>query len=659
MGFPQQIESGGKRTKEVDPVTPPRKKRRSTAQETPPVTRVQRRFTHFTPLKPEETSQRPQAFLAKVKGTTRRWKRVQNVRCQEGQRVLIVEVGDVVEAELGKRRVLGEICQLIQDEQKELKMVLRHLLGRSEMELRNLSREAIQERELVDSKEVLELPLATLLEKVTVLTEEEFLEFMEDETIDLASLGTRPFFCRHQLESSDSLWSAEWNDENRKKRRQEALRLFRPDENVVSKVPLAPTNPKELLMRAATALKAGAANGDLPGRETEQERVMDFLRTSVKDGGRKEVLYVSGVPGTGKTASVLEAVRRLQAARKPQVQSVYVNAMSLATPSAVFGEILRQVASDKPSKSRESTEAEVRDLVRKAFTLNKPPVTILLIDEVDALLTKAQSVLYQIFDLVSHPSARLAVVAIANTMDLPERLLPRVASRIGVRRVSFNAYSRDQLKEILVKRLRAQQALDAFQDKALTICAARVAADGGDARKALQVCRRAIEACLSKGLGQVSFEEMTGAQADLLQLNPAAMAITGLPPKAQQLLLAMVLELRKQSAHVVAVHKVLKRFQAVVHVKERMKAAELDAVDVLRDDAWNMRCWDAGKHDLIPRLQAVGIITLIKCADGEDVTNGTADGGCVLELGQSLDVEDLVQALSESLEEAAQLLDAA
>lgn len=653
MGFPQ-----------VDPVTPPRKKRRLTAQETPPVTRAQRRFTHFTPLKPEETSQRPQAFLAKVKGNIRRSKRFQSIRCQEGQRELIIEVGDVVQAELGKHRILGEICQLIQDEQKELKMVLRHLLGRSEMELRNFSREAIQERELVDSKECLELPLSTLLEKVIVLTEEEFLEFMEDETIDLASLGTRPFFCRHQLESSDSLWSAEWNDENRRKRRQEALRLFRPDENVVSKVPLAPsTNPKELLMRAATALKAGAANGDLPGRETEQERVMDFLRTSVKDGGRKEVLYVSGVPGTGKTASVLEVLRRLQAARKPQVQSVYVNAMSLATPSAVFGEIWRQVSSDKPSKSRESTEAEVRDLVRKAFTLNKPPVTILLIDEVDALLTKAQSVLYQIFDLVSHPSARLAVVAIANTMDLPERLLPRVASRIGVRRVSFNAYSRDQLKEILVKRLRAQQALDAFQDKALTICAARVAADGGDARKALQVCRRAIEACLWKGLGQVNFEEMTGAQADLLQLNPAAMAITGLPPKAQQLLLAMVLELRKQSAHVVAVHKVLKRFQAVLRVKERMKAAEVDG-EPPRDDAWNMRCWDEGRHDLIPRLQAVGIITLNKCAEGEDTkdttsSNGTAHGGSVLELGQSLDVEDLVQALSESLDEAAQLLDAA
>jgi hypothetical protein len=30
------------------------------------------------------------------------------------------EVGDVVEAELGKRRVLGEICQLIQDRAKKI-----------------------------------------------------------------------------------------------------------------------------------------------------------------------------------------------------------------------------------------------------------------------------------------------------------------------------------------------------------------------------------------------------------------------------------------------------------------------------------------------------------------------------------------------------------
>jgi hypothetical protein len=40
------------------------------------------------------------------------------------------------------------------------------------------------------------------------------------------------------------------------------------------------------------------------------------IRRRTGHGARREVLYVSGVPGTGKTASVLEAVRRLQAARR-------------------------------------------------------------------------------------------------------------------------------------------------------------------------------------------------------------------------------------------------------------------------------------------------------------------------------------------------------
>eukprot|EP00913_Durusdinium_trenchii_P014386 g13493.t1 len=167
-------------------------------------------------------------------------------------------------------------------------------------------------------------------------------------------------------------------------------------------------------------------------------------------------------------------------------------------------------------------------------------------------------------------------------MDLPERLLPRVASRIGVQRVSFNAYSRDQLKAILVNRLRAGNALEAFQDKALTICAARVAADGGDARKALQVCRRALEAV-------------------------------------------------------------------------------------------GRECWDEGKTDLIPRLQAVGILSLNKGSGVEDAgrTEPTSLGrprtdedvddvaGAsipVLELGQSLDVEDVVNALVED-DLAKELLD--
>jgi len=47
------------------------------------------------------------------------------------------------------------------------------------------------------------------------------------------------------------------------------------------------------------------------------------------------------------------------------------------------------------------------------------------------LWTKKQSVIYNIFDWPTRRDARLVVVAIANTMDLPERMMiSRVASRL-------------------------------------------------------------------------------------------------------------------------------------------------------------------------------------------------------------------------------------
>ena len=44
-----------------------------------------------------------------------------------------------------------------------------------------------------------------------------------------------------------------------------------------------------------------------------------------------------------------------------------------------------------------------------------------------ALAATAAQVLYNLFEWPTRPGARLAVIGIANTLDLPERLLPRIA----------------------------------------------------------------------------------------------------------------------------------------------------------------------------------------------------------------------------------------
>lgn len=58
-------------------------------------------------------------------------------------------------------------------------------------------------------------------------------------------------------------------------------------------------------------------------------------------------------------------------------------------------------------------------------------ISVVVIDELDYLVTKQQKVLYCLFDWPTLPTSKLAVVAIANTMDLPERMIPRVASRVS------------------------------------------------------------------------------------------------------------------------------------------------------------------------------------------------------------------------------------
>ncbi len=74
---------------------------------------------------------------------------------------------------------------------------------------------------------------------------------------------------------------------------------------------------------------------------------------------------------------------------------------------------------------------------------------VLLVDELDHLVTRKQTVLYNLFDWPTRPHSNLVVIGIANTMDLDERLLKRIASRLGLRKIQFRPYTKEQLVNII------------------------------------------------------------------------------------------------------------------------------------------------------------------------------------------------------------------
>jgi len=88
------------------------------------------------------------------------------------------------------------------------------------------------------------------------------------------------------------------------------------------------------------------------------------------------------------------------------------------------------------------------------------------------------------------------LIGIANTLDFTTRTLTRFHSLNleDVAELHFHPYTKDQVKAIIESRLKAVNAIEPlFSESALELCVRKVSLHSGDVRKALHVCRRAIE----------------------------------------------------------------------------------------------------------------------------------------------------------------------
>ncbi|XP_069683029.1 origin recognition complex subunit 1 [Periplaneta americana] len=248
------------------------------------------------------------------------------------------------------------------------------------------------------------------------------------------------------------------------------------------------STPGSVLEEARARLHVSAVPKSLPCREKEFENIYRFVEDKLLDrtGG---CMYISGVPGTGKTATVKELVRSLQQAvsrgELPGFEFVELNGMRLTEPRQAYVQLLKSLT------NQTMTSEQAQQVLERRFSAHTRKATLLLVDELDLLWTRRQDVVYNLLDWPTRSASRLIVLTIANTMDLPERLLMgRVTSRLGLTRVTFHPYSHKQLQEIVMSRLKG---LEVFDPDAVQLVARKVAAVSGDARRALDICRRAAE----------------------------------------------------------------------------------------------------------------------------------------------------------------------
>ncbi|TRZ20092.1 hypothetical protein HGM15179_007073 [Zosterops borbonicus] len=254
----------------------------------------------------------------------------------------------------------------------------------------------------------------------------------------------------------------------------------------------AAQEPASVLEEARLRLHVSAVPESLPCREEEFQDIYNFVESKLIDG-TGGCMYISGVPGTGKTATVHEVIRCLQQAAEndelPPFQFVEINGMKLTDPHQAYVQILEFLTGQKVTASHAAV------LLAKLFSTPGPKrnTTVLVVDELDLLWTRKQNVMYNLFDWPTQKHSKLIILAIANTMDLPERIMMnRVASRLGLTRMSFQPYTYKQLQQIISSRLKG---VKAFEEDAVQLVSRKVAALSGDARRCLDICRRATEIC--------------------------------------------------------------------------------------------------------------------------------------------------------------------
>lgn len=252
------------------------------------------------------------------------------------------------------------------------------------------------------------------------------------------------------------------------------------------------------LTEAKKVLGINAEIHSLPCRETQFHQLYNEIYAAVISQ-RGKTVYVSGTPGVGKTATIREVIKQLSA--KLQLENdgkslfnyVEINGLKLVSPQSAYEVLWKKVSGKQVSANAALAALQIH------FEADDPkrlPLVVLL-DELDQIVTKNQTVMYNFFNWPTMESSKLIVVAVANTMDLPERLLTnKISSRLGLNRIPFTAYTYEQLAQIIRHRL---EHLSRDNDKliiaseAIEFASRKVASVSGDARRSLMICIRAVE----------------------------------------------------------------------------------------------------------------------------------------------------------------------
>ncbi|MFW9783981.1 MAG: Cdc6/Cdc18 family protein [Candidatus Heimdallarchaeota archaeon] len=304
--------------------------------------------------------------------------------------------------------------------------------------------------------------------------------------------------------------------------------------------------PKIFKMREA--LEPSYIPDELPHRDNEIKKIAGITACAL-NGDVPPNFLCYGMTGTGKTATIRYISQKLaQHCEKNPPWWIYINCNIISTPYRILAHIYNTIV----GKERIPPTGLPKDIIFKKLLgildlKIKDGVCFIVLDEIDVLIERrgGNEILYDLTRLNENlDSCRTCSIGISNKLRFMEYLDSRVTSSLsGQEPIVFHPYNANELADILKQRSRIAFNENVLDQGVIKLCAGLAAKEHGDARKALQLLRKAGEIAERKQHKIISESDVTNAQKNL-EKDHIVEYILSMPLQAQ-LTLAAIYILKK------------------------------------------------------------------------------------------------------------------
>ncbi len=213
---------------------------------------------------------------------------------------------------------------------------------------------------------------------------------------------------------------------------------------------------------------------EIPHRENQQHYIAEVIKPLFqRKSGRN--LFITGVPGIGKTVAVKHVLRELEE-KTDDIFTVYINCWKKDTSYKILLDICEQLNYKWiHNKRTDELMKIVSDLV------NKKSVVVVL-DEVDRV--KELDILYNF----SEDFYKKCILMIANNGDWIINLDERIKSRLNVDILEFKSYNYNETFDILKQRANYAFVENVVDEKVIELTASK-AFENGDVRTGIFLLR--------------------------------------------------------------------------------------------------------------------------------------------------------------------------